>query len=98
MKALLASHYLTEEHLAAFKKLSGSERVARALLVTCAAVPYGSPQPSWVEESFAPLRSLAKRVDETTFEEGSFIPEDLLSYDFIFVSGSNSFYLAWRLA
>ena len=98
MRAFLTSGNLNLEQKERFKELLGNSEDVKALFITTAAVPYGfTPKPQWLQDSLDDMRQFATSVDETTLEEDSFIPEDLDQYDFIFVSGGNSFYLAYRL-
>ncbi len=96
MKALLASNHITPAHVEAFRNMLGGA-VDRALCITAAAVPYGTPAPAWLEESFAPLRPLATTIDTTLLEPDDWVPDDLSAYGFVFVSGGSVFYLAYRL-
>ena len=99
MKAFLTSHNLKPEHFEAFKKLIGTDKAKKALFITTAAVPYGfDPRPVWLDESLDALRPYVDSIDETTLEDGELIPEDLSQYGFVFVSGGNTFYLAYRFA
>lgn len=98
MRAFLTSGRLTSSQAEKFKELIGTPTVKRALFITTAAVPYGlAPKPKWLEDSLVDMGQFVEAIDETTLEEGSFIPDDLSQYGFIFVSGGNSFYLAYRL-
>jgi len=99
MKIFLTSHYLEEKHFEAFKNILGKEKAQRALFITTAAVPYGhNPTPKWLIESLIDMSKLTEKYDETTLEREDFIPDNLNQYDFIFVTGGNVFYLAYRLA
>ena len=98
MKLFLTSHYLEKKHFDAFKKVLGKPKASRALFITTASVPYGhDPKPEWLVESLNDMSSLTESYDETSLEKNDFMPEDLRQYDFIFVAGGNSFYLAYRL-
>ncbi|MBC7836185.1 Type 1 glutamine amidotransferase-like domain-containing protein [Acetobacteraceae bacterium] len=98
MKAFLYSHYLEQKHFDALRKLLGKSKASKALFIITAAVPYGlDPRPVWLDESLVDMRQFAEKVDEITFE-GEPDLKDLSQYDFIFVSGGNAFYLAYRLA
>jgi len=99
MKLFLTSHYLNNKHFNAFRNLLGKSKASKALFITTASVPYGNePKPQWLIESLADMSILTKNYDETTLEEGDFMPENLEQYDFIFATGGNLFYLAYRLA
>ncbi|MDO8505661.1 MAG: Type 1 glutamine amidotransferase-like domain-containing protein [bacterium] len=99
MKIFLLSNNLSLSHVDPFQKLIGKLKVERALFISAAAVPYGlDPKPDWVAESLDKVKQFAEKVDETSLETYSYIPEDLSRYGFIFVSGGNTFYLAYRLA
>ena len=99
MKLFLTSHYLEEKHFDAFRDLLGKSKAQKALFITTASVPYGhDPKPEWLIESLDDMSTLTENFDETTLEDGSFVPEDLQQYDFVFVTGGNAFYLAYRLA
>jgi dipeptidase E len=99
MKALLASSPdLNEAQLAELMSLIGKDKANKVLVITTAVVPYGlDPRPDWVDRSLEPLKAVCSEMIETTLEDGDFIPEDLSEYDFIYVSGGNTFYLAYRL-
>jgi dipeptidase E len=99
MKAFLTSHNLKAEHFEAFTNLIGANKVTKALFITTAAVPYGfSPKPVWLEESLDAFRPYADSIDEIDLEDGETAPEDLSQYGFIFVTGGNTFYLAYRFS
>lgn len=99
MKLFLLSHNLLPHHVERFQQLIGKLKVEKALFISAAAVPYGlESKPEWLVESLEMVKQFANKVDETSLEDGSNIPEDLSQYEFIFVSGGNSFYLAYRLA
>ncbi|MFZ2193478.1 MAG: Type 1 glutamine amidotransferase-like domain-containing protein [Candidatus Moraniibacteriota bacterium] len=99
MKLFLTSHYLNDKHFNAFRDLMGKHKALKALFITTASVPYGyEPKPQWLTESLDDMSILTENYDETTLEKEDFIPDDLGQYDFIFVAGGNSFYLAYRLA
>ncbi len=99
MKAFLLSHNIGQKHIDLFKKIIGQPKVSKALFITTAAVPYGfDPKPEWLSESLESMSQFAETVDETSLEAGEYMPNDLSQYDFIFVSGGNTFYLAYRLA
>lgn len=98
MKLFLTSHYLKEKHFAAFKKLLGKDKAKKALFITTASIPYGhNPKPQWLIESIEDMSKLTESYDETSLEDENYIPDNLDPYDFIFVTGGNSFYLAYRL-
>ncbi|MEK7564275.1 MAG: Type 1 glutamine amidotransferase-like domain-containing protein [Patescibacteria group bacterium] len=98
MRVMLTSGDLTPIQVERFKELIGKPKVEKALFITTAAVPYGLiPKPEWLEDSLRDMRQFAESIDETSLEEGSLIPENLSQYSFIFISGGNSFYLAYRL-
>lgn len=98
MKALLLSYNLLPQHIAAFQSLIGKDRADRVLFITAAAVPYGlDPRPEWLDETLNDINKIADAVDEVSLEDIDAIPDDLSAYDAIFVSGGNSFYLAYRL-
>ncbi|MFM2339775.1 MAG: hypothetical protein RLZZ360_411 [Candidatus Parcubacteria bacterium] len=99
MKLLLASSPdLNTTQLQRLLELVGKSRASKALVITTAAVPYGlSPKPEWLERAFTPLWAICDELEETTLEDGSYLPGDLQSYDFIYVSGGNTFYLAYQL-
>jgi len=98
MKLFLISNDLETKHKDDFIDLLGKENPEKALVVTAAAVPYGQPSPEWVERSIGALNVLGtKKIDRTNLEEGSLVPEDLSVYDFVFLTGGNTFYLAYRL-
>jgi dipeptidase E len=99
MKLFLTSGDLTDVQGAKFRDLLGTAKARRALFITAAAVPYGlDPKPHWLESSLEDMRPFAEEIDETSLEDSSLIPKDLSTYEFIFISGGNSFYLAYRLA
>lgn len=99
MKLFLTSHNLEQKHLNKFQELIGGPKISKALFITAAAVPYGlNPKPSWLTESQDDLSPFAENIDETTLEDDSLMPDDLSQYGFVFVSGGNTFYLAYRLA
>src|SRR3989344_4588071 len=98
MKAFLYSHYLEQKHFEAFKEMLGVQKVSKALFIIAAAVPYGlAPRPTWLEESLRDIKQFTESVDEMSLEETGNL-EDLNQYGFVFVSGGNVFYLAYRLA
>jgi dipeptidase E len=99
MKAFLASSpELNETQLSELLKLVGKEKADKVLVITTAVVPYGlDPRPDWVDRQLEPLQKISNELVETTLEDGDFSPEDLTEYDFVFVSGGNTFYLAYRL-
>lgn len=98
MKAFLTSRYISKEQGEILIRLLGGEKANHALFITSAAVPYGNdPRPIWLTESLADMESFAEQITETTLEDDDFIPNALDDYDLIFVSGGNTFYLAYRL-
>ena len=99
MKAFLASSpNLNEAQINELIKLTGKDKVDKILVITAAVEPYGlDPRPDWVDRQLEPLREICNELIETSLEDGSFAPEDLTQYDFVFVSGGNIFYLAYRL-
>jgi dipeptidase E len=98
MKLILASHLLHTKHLEELERMIGDNQVSKALFIITAAVPYGlKTKPTWLEESLNYLRPFALEIDETTLEEDSFVPSELNDYGFVFVSGGNTFYLAYKL-
>lgn len=99
MKAFLASSpSLNETQINELLRLIGKDKANKVLVITAAVVPYGlNPRPEWVDLQLEPLKFICNEMVETTLEDGDFIPEDLNEYDFIFVSGGNTFYLAYRL-
>jgi dipeptidase E len=99
MKLFLASSPdISSEQLAALLRMVGKEKANKVLIITTAVVPYGlDPKPEWVNRAIEPLRSIANELVETSLEDGELIPEDLSQYDFVFVTGGNVFYLAYRL-
>jgi len=99
MKTFLASSpNLNETQTNELLRLVGKDKADKVLVITAAVVPYGlNPRPEWVDLQLEPLKSVCNEMVETTLEDGDFTPEDLNAYDFIFVSGGNTFYLAYRL-
>ena len=99
MKAFLASSTdLNEVQIATLKRLVGKEKINKILVITTAVVPYGlNPKPEWFNKSLEPLRTITSEIVETSLEEGDFVPDELEAYDLIYVSGGNTFYLAFRL-
>ncbi len=99
MKAFLASSpNLNKAQTDELLRLIGKEKADRALVITAAVVPYGlNPRPDWVDKQLEPLQKICNELVETTLEDGDFVPEDVDGYDFVFVSGGNTFYLAYRL-
>lgn len=99
MKAFLTSHNLEKKHFDRFRELTGQTKVPKALFITTAVVPYGlNPRPEWVDESLDDMKQFAEVIEETTLEEDEHIAENLDQYGFIFVTGGNAFYLAYRFA
>jgi dipeptidase E len=89
---------LSETQLVELLNLIGKEKADKVLVITSAVVPYGlDPRPDWVDRSLEPLRGICSEIVETTLEDGDWMPENLNDYDFIYVSGGNTFYLAYRL-
>jgi len=98
MKVFLTSGDLEQKHVAKFRDLLGKEKVSKALFITTASVPYGhNPKPDWLKNSLKDMAQFAETIDETSLEEGEYIPKDLNKYGFIFIAGGNTFYLAHRL-
>lgn len=99
MKAFLASSpSLSEAQTNELLKLIGKDKADKVLVITAAVVPYGlDPRPDWVDLQLEPLQEICNELVETTLEDGDFVPEDLTQYDLVFVSGGNTFYLAYRL-
>tara|TARA_B100000745_G_C20151207_1_gene394674 strand:+ start:927 stop:1541 length:615 start_codon:yes stop_codon:yes gene_type:complete len=99
MKAFLASSpSLNETQTSELLRLVGKDKADKVLVITAAVVPYGlSPRPEWVDLQLEPLKAISGEMVETTLEDGDFMPADLSQYDFIFVSGGNTFYLAYCL-
>lgn len=99
MKAFLASSpNLSKTQTDELLRLIGKGKANKVLVITAAVVPYGlDPRPDWVDKQLEPLQEICNELVETTLEDGDFVPEDLDGYDFVFVSGGNTFYLAYRL-
>lgn len=98
MKLFLTSGNVEEKHEARFRELLGDSKVSKALFITTAAVPYGlDPKPDWLVGSQEALKPFVDTIVETTLLDGDLIPENLHEYDFVFVSGGNTFYLAYQL-
>lgn len=99
MKAFLASSpNLNKTQTDELLRLIGKEKADKVLVITAAVVPYGlNPRPDWVDKQLEPLQEICNELVETTLEDGDFVPEELDGYDFVFVSGGNTFYLAYRL-
>lgn len=99
MKLVLISSDVGPKHFFRFQRMLGKPKADKALFISAAAVPYGlEPKPDWLNKSLETVKLVADHVDETSLEDDAFVPEDLSSYDFIFVAGGNTFYLAYRLA
>jgi len=95
---LTSSPDISFKQLVELLRLVGKEKADKALIITAAVVPYGlDPKPEWVNRAIEPLRSITNEIDETSLEDGEMIPGDLSQYDFVFVTGGNVFYLAYRL-
>jgi len=99
MKAFLASSpSLSKAQTGELLRLVGKEKADKVLVITAAVVPYGlDPRPEWVDKQLEPLKEICSDLVETTLEDGDFLPDNLDEYDFVFVSGGNTFYLAYRL-
>jgi dipeptidase E len=99
MKAFLASSpSLSGAQTGELLRLVGKEKADKVLVITAAVVPYGlDPRPEWVDKQLEPLQEISGELVETTLEDGAFVPDSLDEYDFVFVSGGNTFYLAYRL-
>jgi dipeptidase E len=99
MKVFLASSpSLSEVQTSELLQLVGKEKADKVLVITTAVVPYGlDPRPEWVDKQLEPLKEICNELVETTLEDGDLTPESLEEYDFVFVSGGNTFYLAYRL-
>lgn len=99
MKLFLASSPdITTDQLTELLRLIGKDKIDKALVVTAAVVPYGlDPKPEWVNRAIEPLKSICNTLDETSLEDVAEIPNNLDEYDFVFVTGGNVFYLAYRL-
>lgn len=99
MKLFLLSHDLTPKAAKRFQKLIGAPKAKKALFISTAAVPYGKdPEPEWLQLSRDKIWEFSEQFDETNLEEETWKPERLDDYDFVYVCGGNSFYLAYRLA
>lgn len=99
MKLVLISSDVEPKHFSRFQTMLGKPKADKALFISAAAVPYGlDPKPDWLNKSLETIKLVVNQVDETTLGDDFLIPEDLSEYDFIFVSGGNTFYLAYRLA
>lgn len=97
MKLFLLSNNLTEKTSDELKNFLGDKN-AKALFVTTAAVPYGlEDKPEWLTRSIDEISPFVDSYDEISLEEDTHIPKSLGEYDFVFVLGGNSFYLAYRL-
>ena len=99
MNLILISYNISESAKKRFADILASRDSNKALFLTTAAVPYGlDPWPEWLSLSLAEVNQFADEVDIVSLEENTWIPEKLDDYGFVFVSGGNSFYLAYRLA
>lgn len=98
MKLFLISNDLNAKNEQKLKELLGMDKVNKTLFITAASVPYGdNPRPDWLLRSLNEMSKFTESYDETNLEDVSAIPISLNEYDFIFVSGGNIFYLAYRL-
>ena len=99
MKLFLISNNLTNATKDEFRNFLGKPKATKALFVITAAVPYGlDEKPEWLTRSIDEISEFTELYDEVTLEEGTLTPKSLDEYDLVFVSGGNSFYLAYRLA
>lgn len=98
MKLLLTSSKILPPHVERLQRLLGKEKAEKALVITAAAVPYGlDPKPDWLQSNFEDFPHLMKQYDETSLEQGQLVPDDLSSYDLVYVGGGNVYYLAYAL-
>lgn len=88
-----ATHQQTE-----LCRLCGKETLDSVLVLNTAAVPYGlDPAPDWYQRQLAALMPIARSIDEVSLEDDIATPDSLAGYDCVYVSGGNTFYLAYRL-
>ncbi len=99
MKLFLASSpYLNDIQINRLLDLVGKEKLGKVLVINTAVVPYGlNPKPDWYLRSIAPLQSITAEIEEVSLINGHTPASDLSNYDLIYVSGGNTFYLAYQL-
>ncbi len=99
MKLFLASSpNLTAVQTQALLELVGKSKLDKVLVINTGVVPYGlAPKPEWYVRSVDPLRAISTEVEEVSLIVEDIPSDSLSSYDLIFVSGGNVFYLAYQL-
>lgn len=99
MKLFLASSpSLSAEQIQKLLELAGKEKLDRVLVINTAVVPYGlAPKPEWYVRSVDPLSAISSEIVEVSLIDGDIPLDSLSTYDLVFVSGGNVFYLAYHL-